>query len=210
MYSPDTLVIADDHPLFRQAMVDLLRQHYPDSTLLEAEHAAGLEQVLQRIDCPDLLMLDLNIPGAQGFATLLRLRQQYPALPVVVISGQEDDGTVANCRQYGASGFVPKSLPVSVMLQAVKVVLGGEPWWPSATTPVEVDPMVARIASLSPRQHNILMMFGDGLLNKQIAQQLGLSEATVKTHASAIFLKLGVRTRTQAVIALQALQTGTD
>ncbi|MBY6186459.1 response regulator transcription factor [Marinobacter hydrocarbonoclasticus] len=206
MYQPERILIADDHPLFRQALGELLRRHYPDCVLIEAEGVEALERVLAEQAEPDLLLLDLHIPGAQGFHTLLQIRQNHPAMPVLVISGQEDDGTVARARQYGAAGFVPKSLPVTAMLEAVSMVSAGEPWWPTAAEPSADDQMAARIASLSPRQHKILMLFGEGLLNKQIAQKLGLSEATVKAHASAIFLKLGVRTRTQAVIALQSLQ----
>lgn len=206
MHQPERIVIADDHPLYRQALADLLRRHYPECTLDEAEGTEALEQVLSSGVEPDLLLLDLHIPGAQGFHTLLQIRQDYPALPVVVISGQEDEATVGRARQCSAAGFVPKSRPVTAILEAVSAVLLGQQWWPESLGPDSNDEMAGRIASLSPRQHKILMLFGEGLLNKQIAQQLGVSEATVKAHASAIFLKLGVRTRTQAVIALQSLQ----
>ncbi|ADN77230.1 two component transcriptional regulator, LuxR family [Ferrimonas balearica DSM 9799] len=206
MYQPDCILIADDHPLYRAALADLLRRYYPDCALAEADGAEPLNQALRTGPEPDLLLLDLHIPGAKGFQTLLQIREQYPALPVVVISGQEDDATVAQARQCGAAGFVPKSRPVEAMLDAVAAVLDGAQWWPQSAEGGELDEMAVRIASLSPRQHRILMLFAEGLLNKQIATRLGLSEATVKAHASAIFLKLGVRTRTQAVIALQSLQ----
>ncbi|WP_028114776.1 response regulator transcription factor [Ferrimonas kyonanensis] len=204
----DKIIIADDHPLFRQALTSVLGARFEGVSLFEADSIDELDKLLDSHSDAELLLLDLNIPNAHGFNTLIRIRSQRPELAVIVISGQEDHQTIAQSMRCGAAGFVPKSQPVALMLEAVEAVVMGQQWWPQG---VDLsgdgdDDMARRIASLSPRQHRILLMFADGLLNKQIANELGLSEATIKAHASAIFLKLGVRTRTQAVIAMKQLQ----
>ncbi|MCL1093397.1 response regulator [Shewanella kaireitica] len=208
MLQPLKIIIADDHPLFRQALVNILTTHFENVSLFEAESVAELDEVLKRHDA-DLLLLDLNIPKAHGFNTLVSIRNCHAQMGVVVISGQEDKVTVSKSMSFGAAGFIPKSTAVEVMVSAIKSVLAGQQWVPAGCDnfeAIEADSMTSKIVSLSPRQHSILMMFADGLLNKQIAYELGLSEATIKAHASAIFLKLGVHTRTQAVIAMNELQ----
>ncbi|ACJ30188.1 DNA-binding response regulator, LuxR family [Shewanella piezotolerans WP3] len=208
MLQPLKIIIADDHPLFRQALVNILTTHFENVSLFEAESVAELDEVLKRHDA-DLLLLDLNIPKAHGFNTLVSIRNCHAQMGVVVISGQEDKITVSKSMSFGAAGFIPKSTAVEVMVTAIKSVLAGQQWVPAGCNnfeAIEADSMTSKIVSLSPRQHSILMMFADGLLNKQIAYELGLSEATIKAHASAIFLKLGVHTRTQAVIAMNELQ----
>ena len=208
MLQPLKIIIADDHPLFRQALVNILTTHFDPVSLFEAESVAELDTVLAQQDA-DLLLLDLNIPKAHGFNTLVNIRNCHPQMGVVVISGQEDKVTVGKSMSFGAAGFIPKSTAVAEMVTAIKSVLAGQQWMPagcSNVAAIEADSMSSKIVSLSPRQHRILMMFADGLLNKQIAYELGLSEATIKAHASAIFLKLGVHTRTQAVIAMNELQ----
>lgn len=208
MLQPLKIIIADDHPLFRQALVNILTTHFENVSLFEAESVAELDEVLKLHDA-DLLLLDLNIPKAHGFNTLVSIRNCHAQMGVVVISGQEDKVTVSKSMSFGAAGFIPKSTAVEVMVSAIKSVLAGQQWVPAGCSnfeAIEADSMTSKIISLSPRQHSILMMFADGLLNKQIAYELGLSEATIKAHASAIFLKLGVHTRTQAVIAMNELQ----
>ncbi|MFT5788818.1 MAG: DNA-binding NarL/FixJ family response regulator [Shewanella sp.] len=208
MLQPLKIIIADDHPLFRQALVNILTTHFDNVSLFEAETIAELDEILKQQDA-DLLLLDLNIPKAHGFNTLINIRNCHSQMGVVVISGQEDKVTVSKSMSFGAAGFIPKSTSVEKMVKAIKAVLAGQQWMPAGCSNVEAiaaDSMTSKIISLSPRQHRILMMFADGLLNKQIAYELGLSEATIKAHASAIFLKLGVHTRTQAVIAMSQLQ----
>jgi DNA-binding NarL/FixJ family response regulator len=129
-------------------------------------------------------------------------------LGVVIISGFEDKETICKAMNFGAAGFIPKSTPVPEMVVAIKEVLNGKLWTPDgefngSTKTTDADD---KISSLTPKQHKILLMFADGLLNKQVAYELGLSESTIKSHASTIFLKLGVRNRTQAVILLNELQ----
>ncbi|WP_298441350.1 response regulator transcription factor [uncultured Ferrimonas sp.] len=205
----DKLIIADDHPLFQQALYGLLSQQYPNAQALCANSAAELKQLLQQHLDVELVLLDLNLSDSNGFATLAMLRRQYPQLGVIVVSGQGDGNSINRAMQLGASGFVPKSEPVEHIVAAIDTVLLGLTWLPdgvSLSPDPQLDEMVQRIDSLSKQQHKILLMFAEGLLNKQIAAQLGLSEATIKAHASAIFLKLGVRTRTQAVIAFNQSQ----
>jgi len=211
MFQPDKIIIADDHPLFRQALTSVLTSNFTDVTILEAESVAALENTLTEHSDADLLLLDLNIPGAQGFGTLIHIRNTFAEMGVIVVSGYEDKDTISKSIANGAAGFIPKSTSVEEMLTAIQSVLAGNVWLPDennislSSVSSEVND---KIASLTPQQYKILTMFADGLLNKQIAYELGVSEATVKSHSSAIFLKLGVKSRTQAVIMMNQLQMG--
>ncbi len=205
----EKIIIADDHPLFRQALMTVLQGHFSEATLLEADTIAQLDILLQNNNTGDvdLILLDLDIPGAQGFSTLINIRAEYPEIGVVVISGIDDQDTINKAMHHGAAGFIPKSTPVASMVEAIEKVFTGELWTPSGgynaqNTEISQD---ERIDSLTPQQHKILLMFADGMLNKQIAYDLGLAESTIKSHASTIFLKLGVRNRTQAVIVLNEI-----
>jgi len=208
MYKNMKIILADDHPLFRQALTLTLKSHFSDAEIFDAQTIPELEQHLQTVNDADLLLLDLDIPGAQGFNSLITIRRMYPNLGVVIISGFEDKETIHKSMSFGAAGFIPKSTPVSDMVLAIKEVVNGKLWTPDGEFNGHAKTSIAedKIASLTPKQHKILLMFADGLLNKQIAYELGLSESTVKSHASTIFLKLGVRNRTQAVIVLNELQ----
>lgn len=203
------IILADDHPLFRQALTLILKENFCNTEVLEAENIPELEQHLAQGQGADLLLLDLDIPGAQGFNNLISIRRSYPDLGVIIISGFEDKETIYKAMSHGAAGFIPKSTPVPDMLLAIKEVLTGKLWTPEGEFNAKAQHAITaddKIASLTPKQHNILLMFADGLLNKQIAYELGLSESTIKSHASTIFLKLGVRNRTQAVIVLNEVQ----
>lgn len=206
MNNNETIIIADDHPLFRQALCVMLNARFSTARLLEAETIPVLEQLLQQ-QSADLLLLDLDIPGAEGFNTLINIRQQYPNLGVVIISGIEDNDTIQKAMFHGAAGFIPKSCSVEQMAHAIAQVFAGELW-----TPLQEDQPCSqhaaiddKISLLTPQQHKILLMLGEGLLNKQIAYELGLTESTIKSHTSILFLKLGVKNRTQAVIALNEM-----
>ena len=207
------IIIADDHPLFRQALLQTLTTKLPSVRWVEAESVEQLNDALKQHQDASLLLLDLNIPGAHGFNSLLKIRSQRPELPVVVVSAHEDDETIIKAMEFGASGFIPKSTQVELIFQAIKKVLKGENWVPEHVNLKKVmdkSDIGERISSLTPQQHKILLMFADGLLNKQIAHQLSLSEATVKAHATAIFRKLNVLNRTQAVIAIGQLEVGSS
>lgn len=209
MIQPEKIIIADDHPLFRQALLGTLKAKLGATQWVEAETIEELEQQLQSHNDSDLLLLDLNIPGAHGFNTLIHVRNHFPQIPVVVVSAHEDHSTISKAMSYGAAGFVPKSTPVDDIFKAIVTVLAGDIWLPEsfqANQESNVNGDIAeRVASLTQQQYRILMMFAQGLLNKQIAYDLNVSEATIKAHATAIFRKLDVRNRTQAVIVISQL-----
>ena len=200
------LIVADDHPLVRDALTKTLAESYPGG---KVDNAGSLEEVVQVLDKdnpPDLILLDLKMPGVQGFSGLSYLRAQYPEVPVAVISATEDHSVIRRAVSFGASGYIPKSVPVDEMRAAVNEILSGEVWVPedvdmSSDEDGEVEQMIERFSTLTPQQVRVLMMLREGLLNKQIAYELSVSEATVKAHVSAILQKLNVDSRTQAVIA---------
>jgi DNA-binding NarL/FixJ family response regulator len=201
-----TIVIADDHPLFRGALRQAVSGLLPSSQVVETGALDELTAVLERNREVDLVLLDLTMPGVQGFSGLLYLRAQFPEIPVVIVSAHEDPAVIRRAIEFGASGFVPKSLGTDQIGAALRAILSGGTWIPpdidlSASEDRETAELVRRLASLTPQQIRVLMMVSEGLLNKQIAYELGVSEATVKAHVSAILQKLGVDSRTQAVIA---------
>lgn len=205
------IVIADDHPLFRSALRQALGNAYPYTHWLEAESAETLQQTLDENSQLDLIILDLQMPGSHGYSTLIHLRSHYPAIPVVVISAYEDTKTIAKAMHYGSCGFIPKSTSMEDLGSALDLILQGETWLPngldlSKENISENGDFANRLSDLTPQQYKVLQMFGEGLLNKQIAYDLDVSEATIKAHATAIFRKLNVRNRTQAVIALAQLE----
>jgi len=209
MIQPEKIIIADDHPLFRQALLGTLKLKLTQTQWFEAQTIAELEQHLCDNHDSDLLLLDLHIPGAHGFNTLIHVRNHFPQIPVVVVSAHEDHETIHKSMGYGASGFIPKSTPVDDIYNAIQQVLLGNIWTPAAyseSSPMQDNNDIAeRVASLTQQQYRILMMFAQGMLNKQIAYDLHVSEATIKAHATAIFRKLDVRNRTQAVIVIAQL-----
>ena len=200
-------IIVDDHPLFRGALSQALRGSFADAEILEA---GSLDELTERLAVPgetDLILLDLTMPGVQGLSGLLYLRAQHPEVPVVIVSASDDGATIRQCLECGASGFIPKSQPVDRIREAIRKVVAGEVWLPPDVDvknlpPAEGSELVSRLSTLTPQQVRVLMMLGEGLLNKQIAFKLGVSEATIKAHVSAILQKLGVDSRTQAVIAI--------
>ncbi|MDR1827825.1 MAG: response regulator transcription factor [Methylobacteriaceae bacterium] len=206
MTSPiTTIVIADDHPLFRAALRQTLDSLLPSVVVLEASGTEELSRIISETGDIDMVLLDLNMPGVEGFSGLLYLRAQHPEIPVVVVSGMDDPSVIRRSIEFGASGFIPKSLDVDVMGKAISAVLGGDTWVPpdvdlSAREDKETADLTRRFGTLTPQQIRVLKMLSEGLLNKQIAYELNVSEATVKAHVSAILDKLNVDSRTQAVI----------
>lgn len=208
MIQPEKIIIADDHPLFRQALLGTLKAKLSYTQWFEAQTVEELDQQLTAHADSDLLLLDLNIPGAHGFNTLIHVRNHFPQLPVVIVSAHEDQDTISKAMQYGAAGFIPKSTPIDDIFSAILAVLSGDIWLPKSFQALEnsnESDIAERVASLTQQQYRILMMFAQGMLNKQIAYDLNVSEATIKAHATAIFRKLNVRNRTQAVIAIGQL-----
>ena len=206
-------VIADDHPLFRGALREAVTGLFQHVEIGEAGSFEDVSKLLESGGEVDLILLDLNMPGVRGFSGLMYLRAQYPSVPIVVVSANDDPAVIRRCMDLGTSGFIPKTLGIEEMRAAIKRVLEGGVWTPpdvdlTAGADTETANLMARLASLTPQQVRVLMMLSEGLLNKQIAYELSVSEATVKAHVSAILQKLGVESRTQAVITAAKIELG--
>ncbi|ATZ61965.1 MULTISPECIES: response regulator [Acinetobacter] len=208
------ILIVDDHPLFRHALIQAVRYSLPQAQISETAAVNEFYERLENGPEPDLVLLDLNLPGASGFSALVHVRAQYPAIPIIVVSAHEEASIIQRAIAHGAMGYIPKSAHPSHIGEAIRQVLEGEIWLPPnlPTANMNFDPRAAdetalaeRIQSLTPQQFRVLMMVAEGLLNKQIAYELDVSEATIKAHVTAIFRKLGVQNRTQAVLAINAL-----
>lgn len=200
-----TILVADDHPLFREALRGAVVRVIPDAELYEADNADGLYAMADAHPDADLLLLDLNMPGAQGFSALVHLRGLHPQLPVVMVSAREEPAVIRRALDHGAMGFIPKSSNAELLGTALRSVLDGDRWVPEAADAApRVGPdeheVAARVRELTPQQFRVLQMLGSGMLNKQIGFELGVSEATIKAHMSAILRKLGASNRTQAVL----------
>lgn len=206
------IIIADDHPLFRAALKQAVGQAVDNVEVIEADTIAALQHSVEMCPEADLVLLDLNMPGAHGFSGLVFMRGQYPGLPVVMVSGTEDIQVIRKAIDYGASGFIPKSSSLQLIADAIQAVLNGDVWLPEGVqgqidrAASETCDISEKLATLTPQQFRVLGMLMEGLLNKQIAYELNVSEATIKAHITAVFRKLGVRNRTQAVIAVQQLE----
>lgn len=206
-------IIADDHPLFRGALRQILQDSFRPESVTEAENYQQLELVAEEAQDVDLLFLDLTMPGVSGLSGLINLKAQYPQLPVMIVSATDDVATIRRAMDLGASGFVSKSASLEEIGEAVRTVLDGGEWVSGdmelgAENDAEIADLIARIHALTPQQTRVLSMLGQGLLNKQLAYELKISEATVKAHVSAVLQKLGVDSRTQAVILLSKLGPG--
>lgn len=191
------IIIADDHPLFRSALAHAVGKVWPGAAIIEASSAAEARGALAE-GAAEALLLDLHMADSTGLSVLMDLRQDYPALPIVIVSASEEPRVAAAAAQLGAAGFIPKSASLEAMREGLAAVQDGDGWFPEAG--VGDDDDLARIASLTPAQRRILGAIRQGLLNKQIAYELAISEATVKAHITAILRKLGVGSRTQAVL----------
>lgn len=194
--------------MVRRALAEALSQVLgPGCRVTEAGSLSAARQVLAAGDI-DLLLLDLDMPGMNGAFGLTVLRADFPAVPILVVSAIEDASTIRHVIELGASGFLPKSAPVGAIGEAVRAVLAGDLWLPAAAEEPQAAPdaeIAARVAELTPQQRRVLELLSDGKFNKQIAFELQVTEATVKAHLSQIFRKLGVHSRTQAVILAQRL-----
>ena len=214
--NPVSVVIADDHPIFRQAIRQALDPicANPACEIIEAQDFDCLDALLSKDSDHDLVLLDLFMPGVEGFSGLLYLGKAYPDLPVVMISANEDPAVMQRAIDYGASGYIPKSASVTTIIEAISTVLQGGVWLPveagpstRGTSPTETE-AAERLQRLTPQQFRVLNMMCRGLANKNIADQLELAEATVKVHVTAIMRKLDVTNRTQAVLIANRLAVG--
>jgi DNA-binding NarL/FixJ family response regulator len=208
------VVIADEQPLFREALALAVARAFAGAVVTEADSAASLLDALQSIRGAHLVLLDIDLPGANAFSALVRLRATFPAVPVVVISGRKESGIVSRAVAHGASGFIPKSASAPTVIEALRAVVAGRVWVPAhvvgqephppgdvaslEVSDLESDSLVSR---LTPQQFRVLEMLCSGLPNKQIGLRLNVTEATVKAHMRAIMEKFGANNRTQVVLA---------
>lgn len=204
------VIIADDHPLFRDAIKHAVEGLMPDCNFRLAGDLDDLRKQLRETEPVELVMLDLNMPGSTGFSGLMSIRSEFQDVPVIVVSASEDPMTIRKCIELGASGFIPKSSGAEFIVEGIKAVQLGEVWTPpNVDLDADMDEasaeLLGKIQSLTPQQTRVLSMLAEGLLNKQIAYELGVSEATVKAHVSAVLLKLDVDSRTQAVIVMNKI-----
>lgn len=198
----DRIVVADDHPLFRAALRSAVDKAAPGAEVVECASLAEAKAAM--VAGPvDLLLLDLKLSDSEGMAGLAAVRAEQPAVPVAVVSASEDAPVVRHALGLGAAGFIPKSSSLPQMVEAIAAILAGDSWAPDV--PEADDDLAGRVASLTPSQLRILEGLKAGRLNKQIAFDLGVSEATIKAHLTSVFRKLGVHNRTQAVILAKSL-----
>jgi DNA-binding NarL/FixJ family response regulator len=204
-------IVADDHPLFREALIHAIENCVEGAEIVEADSLDSLQRVVEANLDADLLFLDLSMPGVSGFSALAYVRSNHESLPTVIVSAMDDPAVIRRSIQHGASGFIPKSASIGTIEAGIQAVLQGEVWLPDGINlydeRLDHDEagIAAAMSSLTPHQFRVLMMLGEGLLNKQIAYQLGVSEATIKAHVTAILRKMDVTNRTQAVLAVQRL-----
>lgn len=203
------IVIADDHPLLRSAIRQVISDGIPDVELFEASTLDETETLLCTDNQVDLLLLDIHMPGMHGLTGLCFLRAEFPSVPIAIISASTDPRLIRQAIAHGAAGYILKSSPVSEIREAINLLLLGEYWVPALENnkecELEDNDRAVRLSSLTPQQFRVLRMVSEGRLNKQIAYQLSISEATVKSHVSAILQKLEVNSRTQAVIVATRL-----
>lgn len=207
------VLIADDHPLFRAAMRQALAGIVGDD-IVEAASLDEARACLQQDDDIELVFLDLKMPGNEGLTGLSEVRTQFPNVLVVIVSAEEDPLLIRKAIDLGSSGYIPKSTPLPEIAQAVNQVLEGEQWLPAGLdealpqyeSEAERD-FAQRLAQLTPHQFKVLKMLADGLLNKQIAYELDISESTVKQHVSAVLRKLNVINRTKAGVIFKQVMS---
>lgn len=206
-------VIADDHPLFRGALKQALQGLGDNIEILETGTFEGVKSIVQSNEDIDLVLLDLHMPGASGLSGLIALKGIESTVPVAIISAFDDSVTIRRALDLGASGFISKSSGVEGIRKGVDTILAGGVWTSEeidlgTESDPEISDLIQRLQTLTPQQTRVLSMLAEGLLNKQIAYELSVSEATIKAHVSAVLQKLGVDSRTQAVIRLAKI--GTD
>jgi DNA-binding NarL/FixJ family response regulator len=200
---PRSFLIADDHPMVRDALRTALAQAFPRAAIAVAGSLAEVEAALDRQPETDALLLDLDMPGMDGLTGLALLRADRPTVPIIVVSAAREPGVARRAYDLGASAYVDKSASLEEIAAMVRAVLDGE-----ILTPPEVaegDSFEQRAAQLTPQQWRVLALMVHGDQNKQIAYKLGVGEPTVKAHVTVILRKLGVRSRTQAVIEARSL-----
>jgi DNA-binding NarL/FixJ family response regulator len=203
-------LVADDHPLYREALVSALRPLFENVDIIQSDSLDSTLRALQQNTDFDLVLLDLNMPDCDGFYGLIRVSKDFPQVPVAVISASDSVDVISKVMNIGAKGFIPKATATHNLADALKQIMGGNNWLPEGMKiaieqDVPVNDIVKLVGELTPKQFQVLKLLQNGLLNKQIAYDLNITEATVKAHISAVLRKFSVNTRTQAVLLLNNL-----
>ena len=212
---PLSILVADDHPLFRSALQQVIAPIYPHAVFREAASVAELQIEVDKHPDAGLLLLDLHMPGALGFSALSWFIGHRPGTPVIMVSANAHPETVRRAIDHGAAGFLSKSADVADMKDCINRVMAGErglhPGLDANASGASLQSLdvADALASLTPQQFRVASMLAEGLLNKQIAYELNVKEATIKAHMTEIFRKLGVHSRTQAVLAMGSLSVDT-
>jgi DNA-binding NarL/FixJ family response regulator len=201
----ERVLIADDHPMVRDGLRTVIAVAFDQCELFEASSIDEAAEIIEREGDFDIVLLDLNMPGTNGFSGLVTMRDRFPSVPVVIVSAAQERGLARSAVAAGAAGFIPKSLKRSAIVEALKSILAGDIYLPDVeegdeNEDAETADILSRIDSLTPQQKVVLKLVVEGKLNKQIAYELDVSMTTVKAHVSAILSKLRVFSRTQAVI----------
>lgn len=205
-------LLADDHPLYREALKSALQTQLQGVNYLESDSFTSTLQVLRRQRNISIILLDLNMPGCDNYYGLLRIRQSFPDLPIVVVSASDSIEVISQAMEFGANAFVPKTTPTQEMVSAIKEVLSGKKWLPDGmaesieNVSSDTIEMAQKVKELTPKQFQVLRLVKQGLMNKQIADTLNVTEATVKAHISMLFKRLNVKSRTQILVAIEKLQ----
>lgn len=198
------IVIADDHPIYRNAMVQTLTTMLPEINSFEASNIKELDEILKDLDSEGLLILDLHMPGVNGFEGLAYVSENYPDISTIMISADEDPYVIPLSKRHGANGFIQKSAKVPIICDAVNAVLNGHDWFPDdivdLTETKEIDTLTEKVSKLTVRQLEVFNLVANGLLNKQIAFEMNVTEATVKAHLTGIMRKLDVNNRTEVML----------
>ena len=198
-----SFLIADDHPMVRDALASALGQTFAGAAVAMAGTLSQAQVALEREPETDALLLDLDMPGMDGLTGLALLRSGHPTVPIIVVSAAREAAVIRRAYEFGASAYIDKSASLEEIARIVRAVLGGEIFAPPEAGPV--DSFAQRAAQLTPQQWRVLALMVQGDQNKQIAHKLSVGEATVKAHVTVILRKLGVRSRTQAVIEARSL-----
>ena len=201
---PRNIIIADDHPIYRNAMVQTLTTMLPKINTFEVSSIKELNRILVNLDAGCLLILDLHMPRITGFEGLAYVSQNYPHTSTIMISADEDPYIAPLSKRYGAKGFIPKSAKIPFICDAVNAVLNGNEWFPDHLLELpemkEVDILTEKVSQLTSRQIEAFNLLANGLLNKQIAFEMNVTEATVKAHLTGIMRKLNVNNRTEVML----------
>jgi DNA-binding NarL/FixJ family response regulator len=202
-------VVADDHPMVRDALAAALKGGFTDARIAFAGTLAETHAAIEVTPDADLVVLDLDMPGMLGLVGLAALRAAHPALPIAIVSASTNPAAMRQAIEMGAAGFIPKLAAADRFLDAVRAILSGAVWLPEEAKDEVLTlrdrDLAQRTAHLTPQQHRVLSLLAEGLANKLIAYEMQISEPTVKAHVTEILRKLGVTSRTQAVILAQRL-----